>query len=262
MSQQPIKTVRSDILVHWTGKCIWKYHTNLKQQQRQKYIERLHSILNDGLWMNHVNIDIHHPRFERISFSWPATCFTETKLPDIERHIEYYGLLGFGFTREFVMKRYGGPVLYVAGIKELSKSKGMRSITSRHFHNLFDGISGKLLNSVITCAIFVKTMSDEDCKYPYQRLDEAEWRIPWPTNFPNVDPPMVDVNRPLPLDTIRKNPAALIPFYPRDLRILILPDECTRKMVYDDQEIMDRFGKERPCIKTVEECLNSKNCTK
>jgi len=203
--------------------------------------------------MNHVDIDIHyHPR-PPISFSWPATCFTETKFSDIGLHIKYYGLLGCGFTREFVMKRDGGPVLYVAGIKELSKSKGMRSITSRHFYNLFDGISGKLLNSVITCAIFVKTMSDKDCKYAYQRLDEAEWRIPWTTNLEKVkvDPRMVNVNPP----KSKVKPTARIPFFAKDLKVLILPDECTRKMVCDNQEIMDRVGNERK-ITTIEKCLN------
>jgi len=102
-------------------------------------------------------------------------------------------------------------------------------------------------------------MSDEDCEYAYQRLDEAESRIPWTTKLEEVevDPRMVNVNAkhhtfPCP------NPAARIPFYPSDLEVLVLPDECTRQMVLDDQNILNWFGTELPRITTVADCLDGK----
>lgn len=307
MTHQPSKTVRSDLLVHWTGKCIQRNHEALNQQQRQEYIERLCSILDSGLWINCMSIDISHATPKRdLSFPWPATSFTETKLPEAEAHTGYYGCLGFGFTREFVMKRNGAPVLYVSGTKE-QECKGASDCISQHFIKLLrvldffrlatsdprylghaefirfiqdinleqylqdesldkrraKDIFTSLSSSIMTCAIFVKRMSDEDCEYAYQRLDEAEWRLPWTMNLEEitVDPRMVDVNGkshsfPCP------NPAGRIPFYPSDLKALVLPDECTRQMVLGDQNILNRFGTELPRIKgiitTVADCLDGK----
>ena len=308
MTHQPSKTVRSDLLVHWTGRCIQRDHKALDQPQREKYIKRLCQILDHGLWMTYLHIDIfHEPSDETLSYWWPGTCFTEIKLPQAKRHIGYYGCLGFGFTREFVMKRYGAPVLYVSGTKE-RKCKGAGDCISPHFfkllrvltffeHKTFDSghlgyteftkfiqdikleqflqdksldkrpaenIFAYLSSSIITCALFVKKMSDEKCENAYQRLDEAEWRIPWTTKLEElkVDPRMVNVNPPLPGVSKQTNPAAKIPFCPSDLEVLVLPDECTRKMVLDNHDILNRFGTERPRIisriTTVADCLNDK----
>jgi len=136
MTHQPSDTVRSDLLVHWTGKCIQRDHEALNQQQRQEYIERLCSVLDAGLWINCMDIEIFHETpNQSMSFPWPATSFTEIKLLEAERHIGYYGCLGFCFTREFVMKRNGAPVLYVRGTKE-QESKGASDCISQHFIKL------------------------------------------------------------------------------------------------------------------------------
>jgi len=295
------KTIRSDFLVHWTGKCIQRNYKALNQQQRQKYMERLHSVLDYGFWMNWVEIELPHPPSNLpLSYSWPVTCFTEIKPRDSELHTRHYGCLGFAFTRKFVMERYGAPMLYVAGKTE-RKDEGAKDFISEHFVKLLrilrflnirtagqnspghakfrefiqlvglgqflkkeslDNRSAErifeiLSSSVISCAIFVKMMSDEDCEYAYQRLDEAEWRIPWSTKLPDVDPPIENVNLPRPMGPEKKNPVAKFRFYPEHLKFLILPDENMRKMVLGDQKIMNWFGTEDlKKITTVEDCVN------
>ena len=43
--------IRSNLLTHWTGKYIETHADNLNDEKRQKYLERLRSILKGGLWM-------------------------------------------------------------------------------------------------------------------------------------------------------------------------------------------------------------------
>ena len=43
------------------------------------------------------------------------TCFTEIRLSASDVHAQQYGRLGFGFSRRFVIERYGGPVHYIYG---------------------------------------------------------------------------------------------------------------------------------------------------
>ena len=123
MSKQA-NTQRSNILVHWTGaKDIEKAYNDAKSTDYKnddirciKYVERLDTTLQEGLWMNGVDIEMYDSRDACVKciYPWPATCFTEVRLSETQNHAEQYGFLGFGFTRDFVMKRYGGPVLYLA----------------------------------------------------------------------------------------------------------------------------------------------------
>lgn len=299
-------TVRNDILIHWTGRCIQRDHTALNQQQRKAYIDRLRSSRH-GLWMNLDLIKLlHEPNNQNKPFRWPITCFTEIDLESTDRHTQHYGCLGIGFSREFVMKRYGAPVSYVRGMKERD-CKGAKDCISPHLLKLLgvlDFLWGEtskpsniskyeqliqaidleqfmrnefpdtelttigsssntgfnrnifeiLLSSIITCAIFAKVMSDKECDNTYQRLDEAEWRIPWKTRIdPDIDPPIKPVNS---LQS-GKDPIAKITFYASDVKALILPDEGTLKMFRDDQELIDWFGKDRlHLVGTVAKCLD------
>jgi len=313
MSGRAMKTVRSDFLVHWTGgKDIEEEYADTESKdyqdkgaRREKYIIRLRTTLEDGLWMNSVDIGLHSEPDGGLweTIHWPATCFTEIKLSNVDEHAQMYGFLGFGFTRQFVMERCGGPVIYVPGIKELDL--GAMDVVSHHFHKLIKVIwflaqrttilkpldsqtgvvipeeiseftefvsaigLGKFLvdsgyldrsedprvifdnlrSSLITCAVFVKVMSDSDCYRNFQRLEESEWRIPY-TKL------MVDKGK------IRKTgmvePAGKIPFNNNDLKVLIFPDEETRREALDDPYINSwLFTKpiKPPVIATVKECL-------
>ncbi|MDQ1318549.1 MAG: hypothetical protein QG588_2211 [Candidatus Poribacteria bacterium] len=317
MFSEELKTLRSDFLVHWTGaKDIEvEYRKNGDEKLRQKtYVDRLCTTLdlnNGGLWMNDVDIELrglfnNFSYIRTIPFTWPATCFTEIKLSQSQKHAERYGRLGFGFTRQFVMDRDGAPVQYVPGDKESMDSRNL-GIISPHLLKLYEvlvflalqieekidpfhvdpkPILSKFLESldfkqflkdkdytdimrdpckifdilgrsVITVAIFVKRMSDEKCKHKFELLDEAEWRIPYTTtDNPRVKP---SIERLVPNEDIyssNKNPIAKIPFYNDDLKILIFPDDETRRIA-SETEFFQCWLKNKngfPIMATVDEC--------
>jgi len=103
------------------------------------FIEREDSKLNvykktNGLWMKWQKLEISDRRIKMPDEYWPATCFTEVRLSNTLDHAKHYGWLGFAFSRDFVMKRYGAPMQYVAGVKELGE--GAVDVTSRHYAKL------------------------------------------------------------------------------------------------------------------------------
>lgn len=315
MSDRGVETLRSDFLVHWTGKDIQKDYRKLRdcQTQRQEYVHRLETTLDPlsgGLWMNdieakllssdRVGLDGGH----YLKFFWPATCFTEIKLSNTLNHTRLYGCLGFGFSREFVISRYGAPVQYVPGVKEADagaldnispnlfklfavlkffrdKTLELQSldfphgvykeIENCHFIEFIENsdleqflkahdyerdakypqqIFAYLTASVMACAIFVKRMSDYTSFREFHFLDEAEWRIPYTDSMLNEG-------------KLRKTnvikPRYKIPFKAGELKIIILPDDETRKQALECQHILDWLLKDStnlPIIVTVEECLH------
>ena len=103
MYNDKIRTVRSNFLIHWTGKDIQTDYTKLKfcETQRQEYVHRLRGTidrLSGGLWMREIPEKVRGHDGSKIEFGWltPATCFTELKLSDIYEHTKRYGCLGFG----------------------------------------------------------------------------------------------------------------------------------------------------------------------
>ena len=119
MFRGELKTLRSNFLVHWTGRDLeerYTFHPFPIEVKRAEYVQRLIGTLKEGLWMNKQPIELYdklNKSIERV-YEWPATCFTEIKLTQIKKHTDRYGRLGFGFSREFVMQHYGAPVLYIA----------------------------------------------------------------------------------------------------------------------------------------------------
>lgn len=122
------KTLRSDFLVHWTGKDINRYYDTLTDSQREEYVVRLRDTLlpsdpnaddpekTNGLWMTtREEVIYEKPGVAplKTSTSFASTCFTEVKLSLTRRHTEQYGCLGFGFSRSFVLDRNGLPVFYI-----------------------------------------------------------------------------------------------------------------------------------------------------
>jgi len=311
------ETLRSDFLIHWTGKDIQTNYKTLCGTQRQEYIHRLHTTLDrdsGGLWMRKMEMELD------AKFCWPATCFTEIKLSDTEKHTERYGCLGFGFSRKFVMERFGAPVQYVAGKKErdmeaednislrlselllvsnfltgktlepespiIDHKQEYKPQKNCHFAKFIKGcrlekleqewqdkkelaqyldrytkcpsqVFAYLRAAAMSCGIFVKKMSDEKCDHAFELLDEAEWRIPYTDEMANKD------GRQKIWKTGLADPPYKIPFTRDDLKILILPDEKTRKLAFDEEDTVGKdivewlFEKpaEVPIIATVKECL-------
>lgn len=111
------KTLRSNFLIHWTGKKIHKdCSISPNPEHSREYIELLCEILYEGLWIKPIKEKWFVPTLGSEKYSGsPCTCFSEIKLSAVDKHTRLYGCLGFGFTREFIMERYGIPVQYVPG---------------------------------------------------------------------------------------------------------------------------------------------------
>ncbi len=308
--------VRSDFIVHWTGaKSIEKEYgdpesENHKNDQfrRDEYVKRMSSMLTNGMWMNDqiVELNITDKGGDFGTLKWPATCFTEIRLSRTHSHAERYGFLGFGFSREFALKRFGAPVLYVPGSQEWGL--GALDIIGPNFHRLlalssflekqtlntqsmpfphgmisvrnfpdftnFINASGLqafiansnlqnnselnahqlfylLRSSIMTCAIFVKRMSDDNCTRSFELLDEAEWRIPYTDN-------MVEKGKILP--TNKEKPRGKMLFTADELRVIIFPDDDTRNMAYrvadKDPDISKYLHSPHLITPTVRECMH------
>jgi len=102
---------------------------------------------------------------------------------------------------------------------------------------LFPAIRG----SAITLSVFLKAMSEEDSSHPFELLDEFEWRIPFINSKKCFEA------------TGLTDPPHVIPFGPRDLSILIVPDAKVRELALRDKDILAWFGKSVNKIKTVKE---------
>jgi len=173
----------SDFLVYWTGKDIEKDIANKRAagsgaaahasttdlETTRRYLKRLKSILEYGLWMNDSDEEEHfgarghqgsRPHFPRV-------CFTELKLSEARAHALHFGRLGIAFKRPFVVNRGGLPVLYYPQWTD----RWARSI----------GREGLVFGENDVYASFLKRMGPGD-GISYKYLNESEWRIlfsPW-----------------------------------------------------------------------------------
>ena len=257
--------LRSNFLVHWTGKDIQTDYEHLCKKERKLYVDRLCTTLDDGLWMMPVEekFKLYARPEEDIEYEHvPATCFTEIRLSATNKHTQAYGCLGFGFERRFVIDQCGEPVQYVS-----ENSPIVRDMTI-----LFDKLKAKNLEEEIKLMnfnfCFLKNMSDgpecsegstcflekmSDCPYcseDFAKLDEAEWRILY-MNDKKQQPNVVSLGN-------GTRPNAKVIFGSCDLKVLILPDDRTRRMALDDEHIWDWLSRDRsklPVITTVAECL-------
>lgn len=255
---------RSRLLTYWTGKGIEKDPTCLNAETRQMYVERLWSILSEGLWMNHVdeeligwkdelmmsylkekyNIDDTNP-FSAMMKRIAVTCFTERRLTQSKPHNDLYGLLGIVVDRTFVLERHGAPVFYV-------RSHPDESIVGNLFQTYYwiedqekrgaDYATQVLENFSVPLA-FVKAMSKPSAD-DFEYLDENEWRI--------VHTYRIE-ERGLIVPTNQDPPKYKIPLKRTDLKMLVLPDSIVKELVAKDARISEWFNNQLPPILTVED---------
>ena len=251
-----VGTLRSDFLIHWTGKCIQRDYTSLNDTERNKYISRLRGTLNEGLWMTRPKERIYGFNSSIEITKYPVTCFTEIKLSDTHEHTARYGCLGFGFSRKFVIERCGAPVQYVSGTGDDAIIGNIATVlrlleqlpnTSLRFTD--EKFLSKLISGIEINARFIKNMSESP--HGFEFLDEAEWRIVY------TDPREGEEEKINWFGPGFETPAK-IPFKPTDLRVLIFPDSKTRQQALADSDILKWFGEppDFPIMATVDECIH------
>jgi len=232
--------MRSDFLVHWTGRDICVQVPDLSDSIRVAYTDRLADILTRGFWMT-----LPTERMEGFNASWvryetPMTCFTEIRLSQAREHASRYGLLGVGVDRRFVLDRYGGPVHYVRNHPVECIVGNMRMINEylQGSDSLTHGFFGLI-------AAFVKAMSNPNSD-DFQFLNENEWRIVY-TQYQQKE------NRIIATGLTR--PQYRVPVGPADVRLIVFPDDSTRATACSDERVVSCLaGKGRPMLLTIEEC--------
>lgn len=214
--------MRTDFLVHWTGKDICSDPDALNDEHRRRYMDRLADILGRGFWMTKPDEKIYGMNNVYIEYNAPMTCFTEIRLSQARFHARRYGLLGVGVMRRFVLDRLGGPVHYVRN----------------HQTECVIGNVRELLKALETCdpqykeyfavnSAFIKGMSDpETDNFVY--LNEQEWRIVHThsqTEAKNL------------VRTGCGHPEYRIPVKKCDVRIIVFPDEQTHMQAREDPRL-------------------------
>jgi len=268
MFNEQLPTLRSDFLIHWTGKDIQTNYKDLNDVQRDKYISRLRSTLKEdtnGLWMNKpkkLESTGGHDETLLTYGTLPMTCFTEIRLSDVYKHTKLYSCLGFGFNRKFVIERSGSPVQYVPGSDDYSGSEDsdiignimkltdkIRYMNPRYPENK-SRLTPEQFNEIKYALYFNSSFMKKMSRTPndYQYLDEAEWRIVYTKR--RKDEGKLKA-------TGMYNPQFKIPFKPKELKILIFPDPEVRKKSLTDSVILNWLGEpyKFPIMVTIEECL-------
>jgi hypothetical protein len=221
----------SKILVHWTGKDIENRHGANKAEL---YVERLKDDLEKGLFTKRISED--SIRNWKIKYLL-RICFTEIRLSQAEKHAERYGKLGIGFTRDFIMNKGGRPVIYIPHkadnrlLEDSIKSVYEKSKDNEEIHK-----SSKWIMA------HVKRMSngkDEDY------YEEMEWRIihdesPNSKHFTKGE----------------DNGVYRLKFAAHDIKVIIFPDEPTKRLSLEDEAIRKYFSELMPIIAILEDCSN------
>jgi len=200
MEKERKTTLRSNFLVNWVGKHIEDKYKKLKDEyceeyarayRADEYINVLRNTLGDrdtradGLWMTEIKEKILKPiqKIPGFEYEWLVTCFTEIKLSDVREHTREYGCLGFGFSRDFIIERYGAPVHYVTGT-------GKDTVSERLFRvyktlEYLESITVKLepqddQHGIITQCInsnFCRFIKGSDLRQTMDKLDFEDKRI-------------------------------------------------------------------------------------
>ena len=222
-------SIHSKILVHWTGKP--DIEDEPVSDQPRLFIQRLHDYYQNGLFMKRT--EENSIRFWRLK-NIVRLCFTEIRLSQAENHAKRSGKLGIGFSRDFIINRDGRPVIYIPfepydGLLE-------RSLT-QIWEKSIDDETPKPMKYVLG---FVKRMWNE---HGDMNFEEMEWRIVYDENPKN--------------DNITKgnNEGEFrFKFAPKDVTVIIFPDEATRKMALCDSTLQIYFSQHTPILVTIDDC--------
>ncbi|OPY16402.1 MAG: hypothetical protein A4E74_01869 [Syntrophus sp. PtaB.Bin075] len=151
-------------------------------------------------------------------------------------HAERYGKLGLGFSRDFIMNKGGRPVIYIPFetapdsrlLEDSIKVVHERSQDNKEIHE-----SSKWIMT------HVKRMWNENGEDFYE---EMEWRIVHRADDKNIRDIGNGVHR--------------LKFEPSDVRVIIFPNEDTKRLSLEDEYIRKCLSEHMPMIATLDDCHN------
>ena len=223
--------IHSKYLVHWTGKDI---EDPAAGDKSRLYVERLKDDLEKGLFTRRTTED--SIRYWKIK-NLVRICFTEIRLSQAETHAHRYGKLGIGFTRDFIMKKGGRPVIYVT-----YDGKGNDCLLEDSIRNVYEQSNDnpEIYRPAKWIMAHVKRMSNKNADDFYE---EMEWRLVYDessTHFTKDETEGIHRLR----------------FEAKDIKVIIFPDDVTKKQSLGDEFIRKYFLGHLPIMATLEECSN------
>jgi len=243
--------MRSNFLVHWTGKDLFTTKmpsdlASIEASVQNQFVDRLASIVTDGLWMTTPLESFRGAGTSRVKYEVPLVCFTEVRLSQAYEHSQRYGLLGVVVDRKFVLDRYGLPVFYV---RNHENERAVARVA-----DVWEGILGPPANgprydpkvAFNYIVSFMKNMSSENAD-DFHFLDEHEWRI-----VANHELAAAGLIR----ETGLARPPFKVPLRPSDVRMIVFPSAATREMAMRDDRLHAFFQvlPVLPVFLTVDEC--------
>jgi len=223
--------IHSKFLVHWTGKDIEDRPVTEKSGQ---YVERLKDDLEKGLFTRRTSED--SIRYWKIK-NLVRICFTEIRLSQAQIHADRYGKLGIGFTRDFIMKKGGRPVIYVTYDEKGNDCLLEDSIRIVHQKS---SDNPEIHRSAKWIMAHVKRMSD---KNGYDFYEEMEWRLVYDESSTHFTKDETEGIHRLKIEA-------------SDIKVIIFPDEVTKQQSLGDEFIRKYFSEHLPIMATLDECSN------
>jgi hypothetical protein len=277
MSTAKYTQLHRQLLFHWTGKQKQAAIKPRTRQDRLNYLDLLGKILDNGLRYSRPSQD-HTEWIEKglIEAKHPMLCFSEWGVTESSAHSGRYGFMGLGFTRRFIMKQGGRPVVYLdngktdpfriailglmRAVKALSekdaKLKDHIEIVSGYFkayHFKRETAKPKVAGEP------KKSRVSKDSGAPAEdrhlridfggllaNLEDREWRVLAKKSDPEKE--------------------SFMGFSPGDLAMIVFPDHQTLSLAMRSSEIMnvilrdrygppvkgsrkrDAYGSEKPCV--------------
>lgn len=223
--------IHSNILVHWTGRCIEESPAGRRPQQ---YVDRLADDCEHGLFAKRTTEDvIRRRKIKRLV----RLCFTEIRLSQAKKHAEQYGKLGIGFARDFIMRKGGRPVIYIPFETDRKGRLLEDCIRNIYDHSKHDEDIRRWAKWIIA---HVKRMSSENGD---DFFDELEWRLVYDESGGNPH-----------FRRAGGQGIYRMPFQARDVRVIVFPDENVRQMAFRDARIRAFFSTGMPSTVTVPDC--------
>jgi hypothetical protein len=137
-------------LFHWIGKHVDEKIQGPKKaltsDARHEYLNCLRGALQSGLWVSKPSVPDYLDDGSLIQVHRPIACFTEWSFGESLPHTSRYGRMGFGFSKQFVMKRGGQPVTYIKDSSLAPYAKALKDIASQiESLSVTDGLSERQL---------------------------------------------------------------------------------------------------------------------
>lgn len=236
---------KPNYLIHWTGKDIATSTTSLNIDHRKAYLKRFVSIIQNGFWMNRNSDELWGMDSAHIYMNVGITCFTEHRLTNSFYHTMKYGMLGIGVSREFVLDRWGAPVVYLENSSENDVNTAILHQTWKYLKNETKPEHRNVYLSFLQFLNLMKPMSNANTR-DFEYIDEGEWRI---VQYNQLD------EKGLLVIPEKEPPHRLVPIKKNEVKLIILPDRDSINMFYSEPEVIDWFNNLdiKPSVLTLEE---------